>query len=459
MSARSAAHTALVRIASVFTTDVMVLGFGLVNTVLATRILGPSGRGVVVLATNTAMMVQTFATLGLPWAINYEAARSRTDRDLRRHVTWLMVRNIPLAIGIWAIAYALVAALRHTAALGNMAMPILALSASFSMLVLLRQLGTRYLGGLHDFKSRNAVSILGPGLVALCLIANLIVRVRLTPEFVLWLNVAGGVLAVTYAVVLLNRSHGVFPARYSANGTSNRDFRIYGAKFSAGLIAQVLNYRLDAFIVNAMMGVRHVGIYATSVSVSELLLLVPTAVNVVMYPTITAIRGDHRNRVTLLATGATMYGVGLLGIVWALLADPIIRVLFGSAFTESAGPARWLIPGMLAIGIVRVLCHAAAGAGHPEVLTYTTFAGLAFTIPLDLVLIPRIGVLGAALASTIAYSVSALMAVYLYGKVTDQNSLRVWSHLFRDPLVRAIRAVGARRYPGRPPGSEGETTG
>lgn len=435
MAPPTAASTAAKRILSVFSTDVLVLAFGLVNTVLATRLLGPSGRGVVVLAVNVSTVVQTLSTLGLPWAVNYYVARDKSDARARAHAAWLILRFVPAIMACWAVSYGVVMVARGTPVLKGMSAPVVMLSGAFSLLLLVKQMQTSFLAGLHDFRNRNLVWVTTPGIVAALLVGNLLVGLRLTPEVVLWMNVAGATLASSAGFAVLLIRHGARPAR-AEGGAEPREFASYGAKFYVGLIAQTLNYRLDAFLVNAMLGVREVGLYATAVSVSELLLLVPTAVNVVMYPTTAALRGKQRDRVTLLSTGATLYAVVILGAAWAVLAGPLIPWVFGARFAESVPAARWLVPGMAGISVVRVVCHAAAGAGRPEVLTYTTLAGLAFTIPLDLALIPRLGIVGASLASTIAYTASALMAIRLYGGITDARTGRVFLRLLTEPILR-----------------------
>jgi len=435
------------RIASVFSTDLLVLGFGLVNTVLATRLLGPSGRGVVVLALNVATVVQTISTLGLPWALNYFAARDRDDARSRGHVAWLVVRFAPMLMACWAASYLVVYFLRDTSALKGMSPVVVALSGAFSVLLLVKQMQTSFLAGLHDFRRRNIVWVTTPGVVAALLVGNLALGLHLTPALVLWMNVIGATIASSFGFYALVVRHGAGPARLES-GPPAREFLSYGTKFYIGLIAQTLNYRLDAFLVNAMLGVRELGLYATAVSVTELLLLVPTAVNVVMYPTISNLKGEQRDRVTLLSTGATLYVIVALGVVWMAIAGAVIPWVFGPKFVGSVVPALWLVPGMAAIAVVRVLCHAAAGAGHPEVLTYTTLAGLAFTVPLDLALIPHFGIAGAAIASTIAYGASAIMAVRLYAGITGCGAASVWGRMLAGPVQRTSAVVKSRQTRG-----------
>jgi len=339
--------------------------------------------------------------------------------------------------------------MRGSSAFQGMTPGILGLSAAFSFLLLIRQNIASFLAGLHDFWNRNLVWASTPGIVAALLVLNVALQGRLTPSIVLGMYVAAAGFAVAYGVIVCGWRHGVQPER-SEEGASQKEFLKYGSKFYLGYMAQTLNYRLDSFLVNAMRGVRDVGLYATVVGASELLLLVPTAVNVVMYPTIASLNGRQRDRVAVVSTGMTLYAVVAAGILWQTTAGWLIPLVFGGKFAESVVPARWLVPGMAAIAVVRVLCHAAAASGRPEVLTYTTFAGLAFTVPLDFLLIPRWGITGASLASSIAYSVSALMAVRLYAGMMETSFFSMAWRLLREPatvFLGAARGRGLRLRP------------
>lgn len=444
MKRRGFAATMARRIASVFSTNALGLVFGLINTILATRLLGPAGRGQVVLAINVASVVQTLSTLGLPWAVNYYIARDRDNPASRSHTAWLVLRFAPLLMACWAIASIVVFILRGTAALRGLSPGLVVLSALFSALLLVKQMQTSCFAGLHDFRNRNVVWATSPGVVAALLVANLAMRLTLSPVLVLWMNVLGTCIATAFGFAVLLRRHGVVPANWP-EGPRAGEFLRYGLKFYVGLIAQTLNYRVDAFLVNAFLDVRRVGLYATAVSITELLLLVPGAVNVVMYPTIAALKGEERDRVTILSTGATLWAVVVLGSLWVAAARFVVPIVFGARFAEAVAPVYWLAPGMAGIAVERVLCHAAAGAGHPEILTYATVAGLVFTVPLDLLLIPRMGINGAALASSIAYGASAGMAVYLYSRMTGVSSMRVWARLLVDPPRRVLVWAAARK--------------
>ncbi len=431
-------------ILSVFGTELGVLVLGVANTVLATRVLGPTGRGQVVLALNVATLVQATFHLGVPWSVNYFVARGQGSASAKRDTVGALWRLVPFVVAMWLLSYAVVFALRRVPFLKGLTPVLLGLSALFAILLFLRNTQASFFAGLKDFRSRNSLWVAMPGLVVLALVVNMALSFRLTANIVVGLNVLASILTVGAGLAILTLKHHA-PIWAPGEALFTREFLRYGMRFYIGLLAQVLNYRLDSFIVNAFLGNAQLGLYSTAVAVAELLLLVPTAVNIVVYPTVSSLQGEARDRLAMLATGATLYVVALLALVWALAVDWIIPMAFGPAFAGSVAPARWLLPGMAAIAVVRVLCHAAAGAGHPEVLTYTTVAGLVLTVPLDFLLIPRSGIVGAAVASSLAYSLSGIMVLLLYRRTSRLSVSNILSGVFVEPGTWAVQSIRARR--------------
>jgi len=66
-----------------------------------------------------------------------------------------------------------------------------------------------------------------------------------------------------------------------------------------------------------------------------------------------------------------------------------------------------------------------AGRGKPQFGTYAAFASLAVNIPLNLCFIPKWGISGAALSSSIAYIIAALMVTITFIKISNRS----WSEV------------------------------
>ena len=191
----------------------------------------------------------------------------------------------------------------------------------------------------------------------------------------------------------------------------------FGLKGHVGNVIQFFNYRLDMFIVNYFLGPAGAGLYSVSVRLAELLWYLPNAVGFAIFPKVAATGAEIMNtftpRVFRMTLGLTV--LGALGL--ALLGKPIIQLVYSSVFEGAYVPMLVLLPGVVLLGGAKVLTNEMAGRGYPLYNSVNTSLTLMVTVLLDWVLIPRFGIIGAALASTIAYITMFVMTIGFHWKV------------------------------------------
>ena len=98
-------------------------------------------------------------------------------------------------------------------------------------------------------------------------------------------------------------------------------------------------------------------------------------------------------------------------------------MLFGNEYLPSVEPLWYLIPGIVALSICKVLGNELAGRGKPIINTYISITSLVVNIPLNFLLIPVLGISGSALASTISYTVSAVLTLVYFSRVSENRIL------------------------------------
>jgi Na+-driven multidrug efflux pump len=81
-------------------------------------------------------------------------------------------------------------------------------------------------------------------------------------------------------------------------------------------------------------------------------------------------------------------------------------------------PFLWLLPGVLGISISKIIAANLGGIGKPHYATYTSMITIALTILLDILMIPVYSIVGAAIASSIAYLFSTGLLIYWFSKET-----------------------------------------
>jgi len=123
------------------------------------------------------------------------------------------------------------------------------------------------------------------------------------------------------------------------------------------------------------------------------------------------------------AGGAITYG----------LSQWIVILLYSTEYLPTVKPLQVLLPGVVALAASRVLSHDIAGRGRPILNSYVSVAGLVVNVVLNLSLIPKYGVEGAAWATTASYTTMWGLTLGFYCSLS-RNTLRSVTLLRRSDM-------------------------
>jgi O-antigen/teichoic acid export membrane protein len=174
-------------------------------------------------------------------------------------------------------------------------------------------------------------------------------------------------------------------------------------------LAMFATYRLDVFVVNYFLSPAQVGFYALGVVISESLWQIPQAVAVALAPRTARTIDEGGEQFTCFVTRQVfLLACGMAGIM-ALTSPIVIPLIFGARFRPSVPVIWWILPGTVAFAVAKVMAADLTARGKPEYNSMIAIASAALTVLLDFALIPRMGIRGAALASSITYFLQAIM--------------------------------------------------
>lgn len=219
--------------------------------------------------------------------------------------------------------------------------------------------------------------------------------------------VSGAVLScLTAVVMLLRRRIWPFPRLHWEITVESVRF---GLKGHVGRLANTLTWRLDTMILSTLSTVEVVGYYAVASQVAELFRPLSHSLSYVLRPLMASLSvAEARVRGVFLYRRVFLLNLGLV-LIMALAGGHLIVRFFGEEFSVAVPAFQILLIGLAAHGADGVLAGYNVGIGRPEFNTYTALAALVITVAGDLVLIPPYGLIGAAIASSIAYSVKAVV--------------------------------------------------
>jgi O-antigen/teichoic acid export membrane protein len=195
----------------------------------------------------------------------------------------------------------------------------------------------------------------------------------------------------------------------------------YGFKAYFGNLAQFLNYRLDFLLISAFLVPNAVGFYAIAVGMAETMWILPGAIATVLFPRVSSLNDTDANSLTPRIARHTYFIIFILVLILFFTAKLIIKFFFGSEFLPSVKPLLLLLPGIIALAGSKTLTADLAGRGKPQIGTFAAFTSLAINIPLNLYLIPKWGISGAAFASSAAYIAANIIVIIAFVKTSKKS--------------------------------------
>ncbi|MFT5258921.1 MAG: O-antigen/teichoic acid export membrane protein [Saprospiraceae bacterium] len=402
------------------------LGRQLVATFLAfatsaiiARYYGPEGNGVYAMALLLPALLATFLSLGIaPANVYFLGSGQVTVREAvkvnLRIFMWLGLTGLVIGSGLlfWK-SNELVFGVRPM---------LLWLILPVFPIILLSGFLTSIFQGLQEFATFNKILILQP---ILLLGSTGLIVLSGHKELELLIGAYLSVNLIVLVVVALNVRHLYISSSSDIPKIENYGKRAVGYGWKAHLsnILGFVNYKADIFLVNFFMSPASTGVYVIAVVLAEKLWLISTAVSTVLLPRLSQLSSDEatRKRLTPLISRLVLIVTLISSTALALAAYPLVWLVFGEKYMESVLPLLILLPGIVMIGGARVWANDIAARGRPEINMYVSLITLATNIIGNVILIPRFGLTGAAMATTIAYLICSLVTLVVYTRLTSNK--------------------------------------
>jgi O-antigen/teichoic acid export membrane protein len=193
-------------------------------------------------------------------------------------------------------------------------------------------------------------------------------------------------------------------------------------------------YHIDLLMLRVLTTGETTGFYKAALAMAEYLWFIPIVVQRLLLHSTSDLWADGRvDEVSELASRVTrqvLLLVVLLAIGLAALAPRVMGLYYGDQFVVATVPLLILLPGTIAFAAARPLKAITQGSGRVMTLLAAIGAAAAINLALNALLIPRYGMVGAAVATSIGYTsmlVFILMAAYRVGfnPITDLRPGRI----------------------------------
>jgi O-antigen/teichoic acid export membrane protein len=262
----------------------------------------------------------------------------------------------------------------------------------------------------QDFRTHALLTVARAGTKLLLLLALVGLLVRLTVLYALWVELAA-------VVLFLLLSYGRSPFRKFTLRVENGDVQRAMLAFNRWiLIAQILSVislRLDIFFVGGMLDSGSLGLYGAAGKIAALVVTVVNSYYAVLIAGVSASSGEElmrKVRNAWKAVGAMIAGVMLL----ALLSEALVLILYGHNFDASGMLLRLMCIGLAFTVLAYPLNAVLFARNFSGVFAAMAVASLGAVVVGNLLLIPRYGATGAALAYGLNALASFLVSASAY---------------------------------------------
>ena len=375
-----------------------LLAFG--GTIYLARVLGADGYGVVALALGVTLYLQKLVDYGVEELGIRRVAASRSDAD--RLVGAYVAGRLALAGAVLVVTVLV--------ALWVLPDPEGPVTALYALTLFPIALSTRWVHlGFENAPPVGLARVLGEG-IAVGLIL-LLVRGQEDLSAVPLAQFLGDATAVGWLVFRLGQ-YGV-RLRFRWDGDRLKELaRSAFPLVGHGLLGLVI-YNSDLIFLRAFRDRGDVGLYAVAYTLISFLLNLGWAYSQSLLPTLTRLEADGEDAGGLFQTAqAQVFAVTApIAIGGWLVSGPLLESLFGTEYV-AAGAALAVLVWSVPISLVRSVSLAALIARErQDMVLRTTTSSAVVNIALNVLLIPRWGVLGAAYATVATEAMRGVLAL------------------------------------------------
>jgi O-antigen/teichoic acid export membrane protein len=390
---------------------------GLLTTIILARYLGPEGQGMYALIILLPTILVTFLNFGVGVSSVYFVGKKEFS------INTVFKTNLYFGLGLSLVSFiigSIVILIFPENFFNSIPSEDLFTVLLIIPFMFLNQFLQAIFQGNQDFDSFNLILLFGQISLLLSSVFFLIF---------LDLHLLGSILSYILSQVITLSTIFYLTKKRLGIAIKNSKFSceylrksiLYGIKAYVSNVIAFLIYRIDIFLISFFVNPVGVGIYVLAVNIAERLWIISQAVATVLFPRISSlVNDDEKNEITSIVN-RNIFALSIIsGIVVYFISEPLIYLLFGIEYLDSSKVLKFLLPGIVLFTISRILSNDIAGRGKPEINTYISIFTALSNIIMNIMLIPVYGVNGAAIATSISYSLDAAIRIIYFKKLTKQ---------------------------------------
>ncbi|MCC7551070.1 MAG: flippase [Methanobacterium sp.] len=403
-------------IITTFLTTVLIFILSIVSSVIIARALGPEGQGIYTLVMLLPSLILILTNLGISRSVIYHLSKGDLPGDVLTG-NFLIAAFILMAASV-LIGYGLILFgadeifpnVPHYLLL--MGLVIIPLQLLFS------QFYSGILYGLQKINTNNLFNLIQ----SIFLVIFIFLLVLVFKE-----DISGALTATIISLFITDILMTLWiirnvPISFKFRKDIQKSIFSFGIKVHLTNVMYFFRSRVDVFILNFFLNPQAVGFYGIAYGTAETIWMLSQSAGNVLSPKISSMSSEEQKKYLTPIITRNIFFISLMGAVALFLMGYwLIGFLYSESYLPSVEPMKILLIGVVAISAERILMSDIIARGKPIISTYLTAITVVLNIGLNVLLIPWIGILGVAWASSIAYSINLILTLAVYCRISGNS--------------------------------------
>jgi len=388
----------------------------LVATMLITRNLSVENYGLYNVFINTILIITSFLSLGIDSASGYVLQNQKHNQD--KVILNIFYLTIFISI-ISFIVFNLIFKIVPYGSLNGIPPNLQSFATVIGIGILFTNVLYTILIGKMDFKNYAIFSI-GPNVIFIILLSLFLIYREISLDHVIISYMTGFIITSILLIIYFFRNVKIF---------SIKDFKIdvdiqkyilkFGLKSYVSNLITILNYRINIFIIAHYLGSKETGIYSSCLVIIDFIWLLPATISSVTYPWFSNPSMSAQRKVMIpIITRVVIFLTFIATLLFYVLGDYLVNIVFGSKFTDTRPLFLYLGPGIILMAGSKIINVDFAAQGKPQINIYLNLMALIITVISNFLLIPRFHLIGAAVATSISFISWFSVSLLIYCKIT-----------------------------------------
>lgn len=401
-------------VSKIFGVKTLVLILGLFSSIVSARVLGPEGKGIYAVATALTGIGVQFGNLGMHSSNTYFLAKDKKILPAIVGNSMLITLLVTIVTGGVLIVMFLFPDLVTVHGF------VLVLAMSFIPLQLYNMFQENYFVALDKIKQYSILEMLNGAVYPILLLIVAFANVEtLSPEIAIVLSIfSTGVVLITGWRYLKKEMH----EKVCVDRNLLRKTVPFGFKSYVSCLLTYLVLRVDVLMLDSFLNKSETGLYSLAVNLADIVNMIAVSVSMLLFPKLSGMSEKEEKRKFIGKTLKYMAIIMFVLVVGATIFSEMgVLLVYGEEYRPSIPVFRILMPGIFFWALSSLLFNYYSSENRIGVNIVAAFIGLVVNFVLNGFLIPRNGICGAAIASTIAYVIIFIILIICLKKGVDNE--------------------------------------